>query len=74
MFRSVDDVPEDLLKNHNEFLSNLRSRLTKLQVNLNCVDAAVRIENIEIRLLQFNLFIITLTYIIRILIVHNQAP
>ncbi|WOH11800.1 hypothetical protein DCAR_0831293 [Daucus carota subsp. sativus] len=32
MFRSVDDVPEDLLKNHNEFLSNLRSRLTKLQV------------------------------------------
>lgn len=34
MFHSDDDVPEDLMKNHNEFLSNLRSRLTKLQVNL----------------------------------------
>ncbi|KAK1378834.1 Katanin p80 WD40 repeat-containing subunit B1-like [Heracleum sosnowskyi] len=32
MFHSDDDVPEDLMKNHNEFLSNLRSRLTKLQV------------------------------------------
>lgn len=32
MFYSDDDVPEDLMKNHNEFLSNLRSRLTKLQV------------------------------------------
>ncbi|KAL8103802.1 hypothetical protein AgCh_028125 [Apium graveolens] len=32
VFHSDDDVPEDVMKNHNEFLSNLRSRLTKLQV------------------------------------------
>lgn len=32
VFHSDDDVPEDIMKNHNEFLSNLRSRLTKLQV------------------------------------------
>lgn len=34
MIQSYDTVIEDLMKNHDVFLSTLRSRLTKLQVRL----------------------------------------